>query len=130
MNIIIHSLMFSISPPCHDFPKLLFSLEFPVLVPGLTILQSNQFEFQLYFIYSPLPITLHASQLQHQKVVNFSLYSVLLSTQLFSSPASRSKPLPFFMCTGFCTFISTFTRTSFNFLYIFDDLSFIKQMKH
>lgn len=129
MNIIIHSLMFSISPPLSWFSQVVVLWNFLFWSQDSPFLQSNQFEFQLYFIYSPLPITLHASQLQHQKVDKFSLYSVLLSTQLFSSPAS-AQTLAIFHVHWILYFHLNIYRTSFNFLYIFDDLSFIKQMKH
>lgn len=77
MNIIIHSLMFSISPPLSWFSQLVVLRNFLFWSQDSPFLQSNQFEFQLYFIYSPSPITLHASQLQHQKADKFSLYSVI-----------------------------------------------------
>ena len=129
MNIIIHSLMFSISPPLSWFSQLVVLCNFLFWSQDSPLLQSNQFEFQLYFIYSPSPITLHASLLQHQKADKFPLYSVLPSPQLFSSPASV-QTLAIFHVHWILCFQLNIYRTSFNFLYIFDDLSFIKQMKH
>lgn len=93
MNIIIHSLMFSISPPLSWFSQLVVLWNFLFWSQDSPFLQSNQFEFQLYFIYSPSPITLHASQLQHQRADKFPLLSSLSS--VIFQPCFSSNPCHF-----------------------------------